>query len=139
MPTYRLLDTTSTSEEIDIVGEPIRAAGWYGYTECVQTVAIFLANFTGRIYVEGTLNNNPNQTTDWFPIQLSGSDYLQFPQNPVTSNSIYDGDTGVYGYTFKSNLLYIRARVYRSYFMPAVVDPDNLLHMGAVKKIDICF
>ena len=139
MPVFTLLETTSTEEQLNYVGKPIRAAGWYGYTQCLQTIAVFISNFTGRIFIEGTLNNDPNQTTDWFPIQLNGSDYLEFPNNPIVGNSIFDGDTGVYGYTFRSNLLYIRARVFRSYFITDPVTPDQIMQLGAVQKIDLCF
>ena len=139
MPVYTLFETTSTEEELDYVGDAIRSAGWYGYTQCVQTISIFLSNFTGRIFIEGTLSNDPYQTTEWFPIMLNGSDYLEFPENPIANNSVYDGDTGVYGYTFKTNVLYIRARVFRSYMMTQPVTPDQILQLGAVKKIDICF
>lgn len=140
MAVYTLLETTSGQTEIDAVGCPIRAAGWYGYTSGVHTVSIQISNYTGRIYVEGTLSNNPNQTTDWFPIKLDGeNDYLQYPQSNFRTNSVYTGDSGVYGYTFKSNILYIRARMFRSYFIEQAIPEDQLILYGAIKKIDVCF
>lgn len=139
MAVFTLLETTSGQPIIDKVGLPIKAAGWYGYGNCVHTISIQISNFSGRIFIEGTLSNNPNQTTDWFPIQLNGSDYIEYPQSNVRTNSTYTGDSGVYGFTFKSNILYIRARMVRSYFIDPSIPPDQLILLGAVKKIDVCF
>ena len=68
-----LLPSTSA----DITGGSVKASGYYGYSDGVYTIAIYTTNFTGRIYIQGTLASEPIET-DWFDISLTGSSYLDF-------------------------------------------------------------
>ena len=90
-----LLPSTSA----DITGGSVKASGYYGYSDGVYTIAIYTTNFTGRIYIQGTLASNPAET-DWFNISLTGSSYLDFTSL-----------TDVAGYTVSGNYTYIRAKV----------------------------
>jgi len=90
-----LLPSTSA----DITGGSVKASGYYGYSDGVYTIAIYTTNFTGRIYIQGTLASEPIET-DWFDISLTGSSYLDF----ISS-------TNIAGYTVSGNYTYIRAKV----------------------------
>ena len=90
-----LLPATSA----DIIGNKIKAGGYYGYSDSMYTLAIYTTNFTGRIYIQGTLASNPVET-DWFNISLSDLSYLDL----ATS-------TDIAGYTVSGNYTYIRAKV----------------------------
>jgi hypothetical protein len=125
-----LLDSTTT--EINVTGTQQRGAGYSNAIGCNHTVSIAVANFIGRIYIEGSLETWPTDT-DWFPIQLIGEiPYLQFPQNQNAPTGDGGGDTDVVAYSFSGNYIWIRARVDRTYLVPPPTDPTLV---GAVRYI----
>ena len=137
MASYQLLGPTNLVQDLDFVGDPIRAAGWFGMPEGLHTVAIYTNDFTGRIFIEGSLSTDPN-TSDWFPIKLSTCDYIEFPRIPNAPQSMNTGDTSVVGYTFRSNILWIRAKVWRSYFTSKITS-SNKDTMGSISQIMIAY
>ena len=127
----------SSQMQKDMTGDPIKADGWYGYPDGLHTIAIVLANFIGRIYIEGTLSSNPSDC-DWFPIKLHPNQtnyYLEFPIDPNSVNEYNGGDSGVFSYTFKVFCLYLRARVERSYFINLTTQPSEIELLGQVRQI----
>lgn len=74
--TLQLLPTTSygtpsgnydgSSQDFD--GDPQQAANYYGGFGGLQTVAIFLNQFQGRIRIEASLDSAPTQDSDWFHV-----------------------------------------------------------------------
>ena len=137
MASYQLLGPTNLVQDLDFVGDPIRAAGWFGMPEGLHTVAIYTNNFTGRVFIEGSLSTDPN-TKDWFPIQLSTCDYIEFPLISSAPQSMSTGDTSVIGYTFRSNILWVRAKVWRSYFTSKITT-ENKDTMGSISQIMIAY
>ena len=129
MACYELLGPTNLVEAVDFVGDPVRAAGWFGMPEGLHTVAIYSQYFTGRVFIEGSLATTPC-CDDWFPIKLSTCDYIEFPQIQNANCSPYDGDTSVTSYTFRTNILWIRAKVWRSYFLKTPITENNTLTVG---------
>jgi len=137
MFSIELLPTTSGL--LNTTGTPSKGAGYNNSIGNSHTVMISLANFTGRIYIEGSLATRPTDS-DWFSIALTNqTDYVQFPQSPAAPTSGYTGDSGNYSYSFVGNYIWLRARVDRSYLNPPPSDPDLvgsviqiLLNYGAV-------
>ena len=136
MQSVTLLDTTSGV--INVTGTPQRGAGYNNSIGNNHTVSFSLNNFVGRIYIEGTLVENPTDA-DWVPIPLYNSlPYVQYPLNPAkpvgnlsaTGDAI--GDTGNFVYNFTGNFIWIRARVDRTYLVPP---PTSWVRFGAVIKI----
>lgn len=136
MQSVTLLDTTSGS--INVVGAPQKGAGYANTIGNNHTVSFSLNNFVGRIYIEGSLAQNPTDI-DWVPIPLYNSlPYVQFPRDPArpigdlnaSGNAV--GDTGNFVYNFTGNFIWIRARVDRTYMIPP---PTNWVEVGAVIKI----
>ena len=127
----------SSQMQIDMTGDPIRADGWYGYPDGLHTIAIYLRNFIGRIFIEGTLESNPTEC-DWFPIKLhehQKEHYIEYPLEPYNETGYDGGDSGIYSYTFKTNVLYLRARVWRTYFISPALDSEQIELLGQVSKI----
>lgn len=120
----------STEGQWTLVGEPCRADGWYGYTDGRHTIAIYLNDFRGDVIIEASLANTPTED-DWFPIDLDGP-VLHYPKNPLNPTGQL-GDSGIEGYSFTANVLWIRARVTRP--DPAPTDPEIIKHYGLVTKI----
>lgn len=113
-------------------GDKIKADGYYGQTDGVHTVAATVTNFQGRIYLEGSLATEPSEN-DWFPIFLtSGQEYRQYPVTSTPSGSNSLGDTTTEAWTFRANLLWIRARVDRDHL--SANSYDVATH-GTVDKI----
>lgn len=98
---YSLL---SNEQQLSYSGDKVRADAYYGNSDGIHTVSFTFGNFTGRVYIEGTLSSNPTES-DWFPIEFE----------PITFYKEYDAFSGTEGFTFKVNLLYVRARVDRDY------------------------
>lgn len=123
--------------QIDMTGEPVRSVGWYGIPDGLHTMAIYLDNFIGRIFVEGTLVSNPSEC-DWFPIKLhehQQKPYIQFPLDKNNPSGVNGGDSGIYSYTFKCNILYLRVRIWRSYFINPLIPSEQIEQLGQVNKI----
>lgn len=119
-------------EELSYTGNPVRVDFYSGVTQNLHTVSATVSDFIGRIYIEATLNSDTN-ADEWFPIYLtSGTPYKQYPINSNNPTEINGGDSITEGFTFRANILYIRARVDRSYLNDTVYDPA--VH-GRVTKI----
>jgi hypothetical protein len=136
MQSVTLLDTTSG--KINVTGTRQKGAGYSNTIGNNHTISISLDNFTGRIWIEGSIAADPSES-DWFPIPVKDNQrFLQFPQmpfrpsEPFSSFGAATGDTGTYGYSFTGNFIWVRARVDRSYITPPPVDADLI---GAVTKI----
>lgn len=122
----------TNQEELSYTSDPIRVDFYSGVTQNLHTVSVTVSDFVGRIYIEATLNSNPSEN-EWFPIYLtSGTAYRQYPINSNSPTGDNNGDTITEGFTFRANVLYLRARVDRSYVQETEYDP--LIH-GRVTKI----
>ena len=86
----------------DLVGDAVPGDSYYGYTDGIHTVAIYGQNLSGRIRVQGTLATTPTED-DWFDILLTGLPYKD-----------YTNFTGVEGFTFTANLVFLRATLDRT-------------------------
>jgi len=139
--TNTVIMMANTQEHASLTGEAIKADGWYGHTDGLHTVVIQVVNFTGRVYVEASLEPDPSES-DWFPIALSETTpYIQYPIDPMHPTGEYDssGDTRTTGVTFKINTLWLRARLDRSYLDTGLYDanPAALAALGNVSKITL--
>lgn len=120
------------SPELSYSGNPVRVDVFGGNTQNLHTVSSSVNNFIGRIYIEGTLSTSPTEN-DWFPIYLtSGTSYRQYPVNSTIPTGTNQGDTKTEGFTFRANLLYIRARIDRSYLN--ATSYDQTIH-GSINSI----
>ena len=91
---------------------------FYGFTDGIHTVAIYGQDLSGRVKIQGTLAQNPTED-DWFDILFSGLPFRD-----------YTNFTGVEGFTFVANLVYLRASLDRS-----ALGLTNLQTSGYVEKI----
>lgn len=126
-----------TQGKVNVVGEPVRADAYFGLTDGLHTVAIYFQNFIGRVYIEASLSNDP-QEDEWFPINLNGElPYLQYTKadgsllhTPTGLSDQHLGKNGVEAFTFQGNFLYLRARVDRSYISPFDQYPADYTGQG---------
>jgi hypothetical protein len=91
------------------VGQPVRAAGWYGPNNGLHSVSIRVLNFRGRVCVQASLAVTPGDL-DWVSVLPDGADYLEYPQGGFN-----DAETSMVGFNFLLNALWVRAGVDRSY------------------------
>lgn len=98
--TTTLLPNTGTN--LDLTGDAVPGDSYYGYTDGIHTVAIYGQNLSGRVKVQGTLATSPTEN-DWFDILISGLPYKD-----------YSNFTGVEGFTFTANLVFLRATLDRT-------------------------
>ena len=106
------------ASELDKTGDAVPGDSYYGYTDGVHTVAVYGNALSGRIKVQGTLATTPTED-DWFDILLTGLPYKD-----------YTNFTGVEGFTFVANLVFLRAKLDRT----ALGITDYTL-AGTVQKI----
>ena len=93
--TITLLPNSGTN--LDLIGEAVPGDSYYGFTDGLHTIAIYGQDLTGRVKIQGTLATNPTDE-DWFNVLIDG---LPFKD--------YNKFTGVEGYTFTANLVFLRA------------------------------
>ena len=115
--TVTLLSQTG-SLELDKTGEAVPGDSYYGFTDGIHTVAIYGQGLSGRVKIQGTLEQNPTEE-DWFDILFSGLPFRD-----------YTNFTGVEGFTFVANLVYLRASLDRT-----ALGLSNLQTSGYVEKI----
>ena len=89
-----------TNATADATGDKIQADGYFGYADGLHTIAIYNAGLTGRIHLQGTLADDPTDN-DWFDINLQAN----------LAHVDYSTDTGVHGYTFQGNFIYLRIKL----------------------------
>lgn len=125
---------SDTFIELNVTGDKIRADAWFGLKDGLHTVTFHLEDFTGRIFVEATLESDP-QDNDWFPVFLNGAkSFMEYPLDSLAPTGIA-GDTFVDAYTFQGNFLYLRARIDRSFVVPVPTTDSEKSALGSVKKI----
>ena len=79
------------------ISNVVDAAADKNYTTGLHTIAIYTDNFTGSVYVEGTLQENP-VGSDFFPIAIRGSNNYK----------TYTNSTGIEPFNFKANVRKLR-------------------------------
>lgn len=122
---------STTSDQINIIGQKQKGAGYNNTIGNNHTVSISLSNFTGRIYIQGSLARDPGEL-DWFDIPIGATaPYVQYPLDPAYPTG-QTGDTGNYAYSFSGNYVWVRAKVDRTYLVPP---PTNSYLVGEVLQI----
>ena len=110
----------STENELDYTGDSVRGDGFYGFSDGIHTVQITVADYIGRIYIQGTLASEPVET-DWFNIKVNGNDdYITYGVGAGT------GVTSTLAYTFQGNMVYLRAKVERSHLGLLITEVGTL-------------
>lgn len=123
----------NTQGLLNVTGEPARADGWYGYSDGLHTVAIYLNEFQGRIMFQASISTQPLEE-DWFPIQIENQNYLSFPLDPMAPTGT-SGDSGTLGFNIKGNFTWLRVKVDRSYLVPQPSDQAQIDGLGYVDKV----
>lgn len=123
-----------TQIELNVTGDKVRADGFFGQKDGLHQVAWSLEDFTGRIFLEASLETDP-QETDWFTLFLDGSKaFIEYPLIPGDPSGA-KGDTLVDSFTFQGNFIWLRVRIDREYIRPVpTTDIDKSL-LGSVRKV----
>ena len=121
---------TDSTGQLNVTGAAFKAAGYFGYTTGVTTIAYNLNDFTGRVYLEGSLASTPTES-DWFTIDMGATlPYVQYPVDPFNPSGT-TGDTGIFSFTFQSNIVWIRMRLDRTY----LINPN----VNSVGNLAVCY
>lgn len=108
--TLQLLPTTTygtpsgnyDGSSLDWAGDRQQAANYYGGFGTLQTLAVFLLDFSGRIIIEATLDSNPTVDSEYFEIYRVDNVSINNVPPTLTSNF----STNITGY-----FTWCRARV----------------------------
>lgn len=123
-----------TGIELVVVGEKIRADGFFGQKDGLHSIAWSLEDFTGRIFIDASLETDP-QENDWFPIHLDGSKaYIEYPLISVSPSGA-NGDTTVDAFTFQGNFLWLRVRIDKTHVRPIPTTDSEKSLLGSVRKV----
>jgi hypothetical protein len=107
------------NNELDQVGKPARADGYYGYADGMHLVAFYLRNFIGRLHIDATVADKPTEA-DWFPIGLG--------QN-LTHFDVEESANRIESFNIVGNFVFIRARIERSHLGRPVEE------LGSVERV----
>ena len=123
-----------TLAELNVTGDKIKADSFFGMKDGLHQVSWSLEDFTGRIFLEATLESDP-QEGDWFSIFLDGSNaFIEYPLIPLSPTGS-NGDTMVDSFTFLGNFLYVRVRMDRSFVRPVPSTEAEIAELGSIKKV----
>lgn len=118
MQTQVLLD--NMSGKTDFIGKPIKAVAYNSHktNKRSNTIVIHTTNFTGRIWLEGSLKTEPKTDLDWFTIPLTNNTpYIEYSNyNPVLVKRQADY------YNVDGSYVWLRVKLDRSY-LPLVRSP----------------
>jgi hypothetical protein len=123
----------SSQGHLNLTGDAVRADGWYGHTDGLHTVAIYLQNFQGRLRFEASIATTPTDS-DWFPVEIKGSDFMSFPKDP-TSPTGRTGDSGTLGLNIIGSFTWLRVRIDRSHLTPTPSSQSEIDSLGHVDRI----
>lgn len=135
-----VLMMTNTGTKWDVIGEPIRADAYYGYTDGLATVQVIYQNLVGGFGLQATLVLEP-KPEDWFWIKLNPSGnvykpFITFPVDPYAPTGQNGGDTGSIATTFIGNFVFLRAVLTREYIQPPPVNPQwQTWQWGQIDKV----
>jgi len=110
------------------VSDPLRIDSWYTSPDHVQTIAIVMSNFKGRISIEASIKTHTLEQ-DWFPIQLKGQFYIDYP---VIG---YGSETSTKTFNFVGRFVWLRARIDRTYVIPDDAMESMVAACGFVDRI----
>ena len=123
-----------TGIEQNVTSDKVRADGWFGQKDGLHTILWQLEDFTGRIFLEASLETEPEEK-DWFPIQLDGAkSFIEYPLNSLDPSGPH-GDTFVDAFTFQLNALWIRVRINRSFVVPVPTTDAEKGLLGSIGKV----
>ena len=112
----------TNKNELSYTSDPVKGDGYYGFADGLHTMSFHVSNFTGRIFVEATLVEQPTEN-DWFLISLENeTDYLEF-----------DNQTATVGTSFQGNFVYLRVRIDRDYV--GATEYNSSLHGNLDKAV----
>ncbi len=122
-------------ETISLHGDHVRGAGWYGHTTGLHTVAIRVVNFHGRIQVQAAITITPIEP-DWYSVLPDSVNYIQYPRpGYVPLPAQHGGESSILGFNFTTNAVWLRAIVDRSYLIPALATPVQIMEYGTVSYV----
>jgi len=123
-----------TEIELVVVGDKIRADGFFGQKDGLHSVAWSLEDFSGRIFIDASLETDP-QENDWFSIFLDGSKpYIEYPLIPALPSG-RNGDTTVDAFTFQGNFLWLRVRMDKSNIRPVATTDTEKSLLGSINRL----
>lgn len=114
---------TNMGGKISAEGEPKKAVAWYDTNKRLNTIAIHTINFVGRIWIYGSLKENPTNDTDWFPIKLTDDYYIEYYQEP---DPIKVNRVGKYLNIYGS-YTWLKAKMDRDY-LTSINKPDRIIY-----------
>ena len=121
-------------ETINLIGEPIRGAGWHGHTNGLHTVAIRVANFRGRIKVQASIALDPGED-EWYSVLPDKIDYWQYPHLNYVLPPNAQGETSTLNFNFTTNAVWLRASIERDYLIPPTYTPMQIMAFGTVHYV----
>jgi hypothetical protein len=86
-------------------GPATRADGYYGFADGMHTVAFYLKNFKGNLYIEASLSDEPKES-DWFPVGIGANTDFYQVETP---------ETRVEAFNIVGNFVFLRAKIQRSH------------------------
>jgi hypothetical protein len=92
-----------------------------GNNEGLHNLAVYTDRFTGKLWVEGSIEEGVPTEQDWFNIPVNELEYQE-----------YNDETGMKAYTFVANLNYVRIKIHNEQVLPFDSSEDDI---GKVTKL----
>lgn len=86
-----------------------------------HTLAAYLENFTGRLVIEGSVEEGTPGDRDWYDIEIQ--------------SHTFDHETSTQGYTFDANLMWWRVKIFNDNDQDPYGEPPLAEDLGKVAKL----
>lgn len=131
---------SDTSNKVNVIGDKIRAASYFGRNNGLHTISVTYSNFVGEFKIQATLSLTPTEN-DWFDINLQSKNAdigtsIRFPLDPANPTG-RNGDSGIMAFTFLGQFTYLRAVLNRDYL--GTITPLAIPALGQINKVLLAF
>lgn len=90
--------TIKSSTTDTFIAERYKGNAQGNFQKALHTISIKTDNFTGKFWVQASLEDNPVSDSEWFDVHIGN----------VTPYIDFNGDTGTSAYNFKGSFVWIR-------------------------------
>lgn len=93
IPSTLLTEQNFQSVNGAMVSQRLRGDAQKNYQDGLQTFSVQTDNFTGKLWVQGSLEDNPTQDGEYFDIYVgSTAPYIEFTNSTITEPFNFDGN-----------------------------------------------
>jgi hypothetical protein len=105
----------ANTDPIEVIGDPFKGDGYYGWGDGLHTVEVQFTNFVGSFKIQATLAADPSDS-DWINVSLVSGYTIDttglVSETKANTITYTTPNTSVKSYNFEGNFVWIRAIIF---------------------------